>query len=597
MLARAWFPLQSWCRRHPWAAGIPAVALIAVAAALGHPIMGTLTPVDLIALGVVLSAAAICARSPATWLAVVASSLVGVCVGTLLVRGDTGTSSPNATSIAVGSFVALIPLLAGLGATRADSFASTVSRGTSFAVVSAQVLAAGSLPQWPASVGILIAVGLGCLWIPAATNRWALAPGPHANQPRALPLEVLPHAKSVLWSRVAVALLIIGAVMQEGVFRSDDILQILAMVVIWGGATGQWGLAVVVVALTASTVDWSWKIAEIASGTPVRHAASGMPTTDFLVAVAGSQTLALVTWWGRDHGRLPLRWCAPACTIAAMALSPNLAGTTAVLVASLVGWLTVTAWVRRDWLPSSELAGSRRMCAALATLSPYWRFYMRGKLRGDPVYGQLAADTGTWGRVLDAGCGPGLVAALSAVRPDVSGYCGVDLDEDKLEIARRVLARLGHPLNDRWELLKGRLPFPQQLPPRFDTVMLLDVLHYWPAQEQAAVLAQLRAALRPGGRLFLREGIAVDAGDAGSVAACERFTTRFGFNPDTGTLCFITAEEMERMLVAAGFVIEERIPSGGENRLWRCAADSPSSEVRGPTSTTENGPQTGRAEW
>ncbi len=42
--------------------------------------------------------------------------------------------------------------------------------------------------------------------------------------------------------------------------------------------------------------------------------------------------------------------------------------------------------------------------------------------------------------------------------------------------------------------------------PPCDAVVILDVLHYIPVDEQDAVLARVHAALRPGGRLLLRVG-------------------------------------------------------------------------------------------
>jgi SAM-dependent methyltransferase len=105
---------------------------------------------------------------------------------------------------------------------------------------------------------------------------------------------------------------------------------------------------------------------------------------------------------------------------------------------------------------------------------------------------------------------------------------------------------------------------------RFDTTFLIDVLHYWPEDEQRALLKQVAEALVPGGRLFLRDGCAGPDGGTGKVHLGEWFTTLLGFNPGTGTLCFLTEEHLRVLLVETGFTVEDYIDSGAENRLWRC---------------------------
>jgi SAM-dependent methyltransferase len=115
--------------------------------------------------------------------------------------------------------------------------------------------------------------------------------------------------------------------------------------------------------------------------------------------------------------------------------------------------------------------------------------------------------------VLDIGCGQGLLASLLrsagraaelrrwpddwAAAPRGSRYTGI-------EMMPRDVARAQAALGDAGHFLCGdmrRVPFPA-----CDVVVILDVLHYIDIGEQDQVLARVRDALRPGGRLLLRVG-------------------------------------------------------------------------------------------
>jgi SAM-dependent methyltransferase len=146
-----------------------------------------------------------------------------------------------------------------------------------------------------------------------------------------------------------------------------------------------------------------------------------------------------------------------------------------------------------------------------------WHF-ARGKLGRDPVFrallerGAIPAQA----RVLDIGCGQGLLASLLAAcdamapthewpntwaqAPTHTRYTGIDLMPRDIARARHALAALSPAPT----LICGDMrtaPFPN-----CDVVVVLDVLHYVDLAAQDAVLARIRDALDPGGRLLLRVG-------------------------------------------------------------------------------------------
>ncbi len=159
-----------------------------------------------------------------------------------------------------------------------------------------------------------------------------------------------------------------------------------------------------------------------------------------------------------------------------------------------------------------------------AASAPYRRaghfaqHFARGKLGGDPVFLRLL-EVGLipdGARVLDLGCGQGLLASLLlaaerlraggswpaawAAPPRPAALVGIELMAKDVVRARQALG-------DRAEFLHGDIrgtAFPDA-----EVVVILDVLHYIDFAAQEEVLRRVRAALAPGGRLLLRVG---DAG-------------------------------------------------------------------------------------
>ena len=167
---------------------------------------------------------------------------------------------------------------------------------------------------------------------------------------------------------------------------------------------------------------------------------------------------------------------------------------------------------------SAEPALASLIDAASAPYRAAGRFawhFARGKLRGDPVFAALLAQGLLAGRarVLDLGCGQGLLAAwLLAARaleaasawprswpaaPQPQQLLGVEINPREVERAQLALGA-------RAQVVLGDIRHVDYA--AADAIVMLDVLHYIDYAAQEAALARALSALTPGGVLLLRIG-------------------------------------------------------------------------------------------
>ena len=196
--------------------------------------------------------------------------------------------------------------------------------------------------------------------------------------------------------------------------------------------------------------------------------------------------------------------------------------------------------------------------------------FVHWKMKLDPVFLSLDKVVPRQGFVLDLGCGYGIATHWLASFTDGRSFLGVDYDEDKIRVAQRTA-----PENPRIKFESGDiLEFEY---PACDAILLIDVLHYWTPEKQQAILDKARRALRPGGKLILRDGAKAEGDAHQRVHRWEKFATRFSLNKTKEGLHFQSLAEIETMLKRAGFAgWEIKREAGRDSNVLLVATVGPS---------------------
>jgi SAM-dependent methyltransferase len=209
------------------------------------------------------------------------------------------------------------------------------------------------------------------------------------------------------------------------------------------------------------------------------------------------------------------------------------------------------------WVQAVERVAGRYAPADGATAAERSRFhYVRTKLLGDPV-ARLVADVegeagGALGEVLDIGTGRGQLPILLVELGRASRARGVDWDEEKVTAGRKAAAA-GEAL--AVELVQGDARTAEYAPA--DTVLLIDLLHYFTLEEQDGILLRAAAAVRRGGRILVREADTERGLRSAVTLLEERIFTGLRYNRGE-RVRFRPAREIAARLEAAGLACEVR---------------------------------------
>lgn len=181
--------------------------------------------------------------------------------------------------------------------------------------------------------------------------------------------------------------------------------------------------------------------------------------------------------------------------------------------------------------------------------------FVRGKLLHDPVYREILDRDilPTQGKILDLGCGRGILLALLTTLRHSNSAVNTQLEYQGFELSEKAARIAQNSLGMDADIVNGDIR--TQLLPDCQAVLLLDVLMYMRAEEQEDVLQKVCRALQPSGVLIIREA---DAGSGVPFAItwlAERFCAfaRGHWRQHYG---YRSKQEWNRVLEQLGFKVD-----------------------------------------
>jgi SAM-dependent methyltransferase len=233
-----------------------------------------------------------------------------------------------------------------------------------------------------------------------------------------------------------------------------------------------------------------------------------------------------------------------------------LLGISLTLLATLFLVPPCLAWLRRRTEISAASLGDAQLLDDSARRKqisriyryqgPYVEQYVFWKLRTDPLFRAVDEATPRQGHILDVGCGYGLVAHWLALGSPHRTLHGIDHDAAKIRVARATARNSPRLSFAEGDLLSAAWP-------ACDTLLLCDVLHYFPAELKALILQRAYQALRPGGCLIVRDACVESSSAHKVVVWSERGAVVTGQNKTAHGLHFVSLEDHLTLLRAAGF--------------------------------------------
>lgn len=181
---------------------------------------------------------------------------------------------------------------------------------------------------------------------------------------------------------------------------------------------------------------------------------------------------------------------------------------------------------------------------------PILEWYCRIKIRLENNYElmhQLLPPSGT---IYDLGCGYGFATYLLHWSAPARHFIGIDYDEEKIITAQHHYKRTE---NVRF-VTADITTYPLR---SCDGIVISDVLHYLPAEEQMSVLEKCYAALEPGGVLILRDGVKELSSRHKGTELSEKFSTQIlKFNKTRNPLHFIYQKDIAEWAAKKGMSLE-----------------------------------------
>jgi len=201
-------------------------------------------------------------------------------------------------------------------------------------------------------------------------------------------------------------------------------------------------------------------------------------------------------------------------------------------------------------------------------LSAWESFYLRTRWRLCP-FETVESHVPGKGRILDFGCGYGMLSNFLALRSPHRQVLGIDLNKDRIEVAMR--SSKGHPAVS-FQL--GDVRDFQGIP--FDAVVMTDVLHHIDEDRVRVLLRIIRACLSDDGTLVVLD---VDR------SPLRKFYTTYLIDRLlnlTRSLHYRSKEVLVHLLEGSGFRVRQVVPADQDlplsDVIYLCGKDTTGDE-------------------
>jgi 2-polyprenyl-3-methyl-5-hydroxy-6-metoxy-1,4-benzoquinol methylase len=181
------------------------------------------------------------------------------------------------------------------------------------------------------------------------------------------------------------------------------------------------------------------------------------------------------------------------------------------------------------------------------------RLHVRGRWASCPVPA-VEAEVPRAGRVLEVGCGHGLVSVHLALTSPARRVTGCDIDGRKIALACEAASTLPQDVRPAFvHRPDGSLP-----DGAWDAIVVVDVLYLLPTAAEAELLDACVAQLAPGGVLVLKETDVVPRWKHRLAALQEHVATRVLRITEGSTVSFTPVGELAASLRSRGLAVRTR---------------------------------------
>lgn len=154
------------------------------------------------------------------------------------------------------------------------------------------------------------------------------------------------------------------------------------------------------------------------------------------------------------------------------------------------------------------------------------------------------------GEFYDLGCGYGFMTYMLHWAAPNRKFIGIDYDEEKIETAQNNLFKNENVDFNSADVTKLELN-------ACDGIIISDVLHYLLPEQQEALLLKCAEAIRAGGTLVIRDGVAELKERIKGTKLTEVFSTQIlSFNKTQNDLHFISQKQIEKFAKDYGFDLQ-----------------------------------------